>query len=89
MVIKIDMWKAYDLVNWSVILNVLGKFGFSNKFCKLVEECVKISWYSVMMNGTYKGFFQPARGLCQGGSTLSIFVYCDGRGIIQTSQATI
>ncbi|KAF5468900.1 hypothetical protein F2P56_013011 [Juglans regia] len=64
--VKIDMEKAYDRVDWKFLLNVLKSFGFSSQFCNLVKECVQTPWFSIMMNGTYKGFFQPARGLRQG-----------------------
>lgn len=55
--IKIDMSKAYDRVDWGFLLNVLHAFGFLNKFCQLIEECVKSPWFSVMMNETFKGLF--------------------------------
>ncbi|XP_031287891.1 uncharacterized protein LOC116146622 [Pistacia vera] len=64
--VKIDMAKAYDHVDWKFLLNVLTSFGFSSQVCNLVRECVTCPWFSIMMNGTSKGFFQPARGLRQG-----------------------
>lgn len=60
-VMKIDMAKTYDRVHWDFLLDVLQGFGFNKKFCQLIAECVKSLWFSVMMNGTYKGFFKPSR----------------------------
>lgn len=60
------MAKAYDRVDLGFLLEVLKAFGFSSTFCRLVEECIKSPWFSAMMNGTFKGFFQPIRGLRQG-----------------------
>ncbi|XP_035540358.1 uncharacterized protein LOC118344262 [Juglans regia] len=41
-------------------------FGFSDSVCQIIANCVQSQWFSVMMNGTLKGFFQSARGLRQG-----------------------
>ncbi|XP_062166988.1 uncharacterized protein LOC133873282 [Alnus glutinosa] len=51
---KIDMAKAYDTVDWEFLLKVLNAFGFSLGFCKLISNCVSSSWFSVVMNGTSK-----------------------------------
>ncbi|KAK3188489.1 hypothetical protein Dsin_028050 [Dipteronia sinensis] len=64
--VKLDMAKAYDRVNWSFLLEVFKAFGFSDSFSKLIKKCVESPWFSVMMNETFKEFFQPARGLRQG-----------------------
>lgn len=74
MVIKIDMFKAYDRVNWSFLLNVLTNLGFFRKFCNLVVECVQTPCYLIMMNDTYKNFFQLTRGLHQG-NPLSTYLF--------------
>jgi hypothetical protein len=62
---KIDMAKAYDTVDWEFLLKVLNAFGFSLGFCKLISNYVSSSWFSVVMNGTSKGFFKAGRGLRQ------------------------
>ncbi|XP_042956358.1 uncharacterized protein LOC122292186 [Carya illinoinensis] len=64
--IKLDMSKAYDRVDWNFILHVLDAFGFSSEFCMLIKACITTPWYSVMMNGTSLGFFKGERGLRQG-----------------------
>lgn len=64
--VKIGMAKAYDIVDWGFLLKVLNAFGFSPNFCRLVQGCVGLPWFSVMMNGTYKGFFKSTWGLRQG-----------------------
>ncbi|XP_035545050.1 uncharacterized protein LOC109016147 [Juglans regia] len=65
-VLKLDMAKAYDRVDWDFLLGVLFAFGFSNSFCSLIRECISTPWYSILMNGTTKGFFKGGRGLRQG-----------------------
>ncbi|KAF5462658.1 hypothetical protein F2P56_018646, partial [Juglans regia] len=64
--IKLDMAKAYDRVNWDFLLHVIRAFGFSDIVCQIIANCVQSQWFSVMMNGTFKGFFQSAKGLRQG-----------------------
>lgn len=66
MMLKIDMAKAYDRVDWGFLLEVLHAFSFSNNFCKIIDVCVKSPWFSVIMNGTYKGYFQASQGLRHG-----------------------
>ncbi|XP_022869151.1 uncharacterized protein LOC111388627 [Olea europaea var. sylvestris] len=64
--IKVDMAKAYDRVEWHFLLHVLSSFGFPMMFCKLIEQCISTPWFSVMMNGTMQGFFKSTRALRQG-----------------------
>lgn len=56
-VIKVDMEKAYDSIDWVFVLHVRTCFGFSPGVCGLVKQCITTSWFSVVMNGTAKGFF--------------------------------
>ena len=35
-VIKLNIMKAYDRVNWDFLFKVLDKFGFSKKWCRWV-----------------------------------------------------
>ncbi|XP_042964784.1 uncharacterized protein LOC122299013 [Carya illinoinensis] len=64
--IKIDMAKAYDSIEWGFLIHVLCAFGFSMQFCDLIKSCVSSPWFSVTMNGVSKGFFKGERGLRQG-----------------------
>lgn len=43
MMLKINMAKTYDKVDWGFLLEVLQAFGFSNNFCKFIKVCVKSS----------------------------------------------
>ena len=64
--IKVDMAKAYDRVDWNFLLEVFRCFGFSLSFCDLIRACISNIWYYVLLNGTMRGFFQGGRGLRQG-----------------------
>ncbi|XP_042980090.1 uncharacterized protein LOC122310271 [Carya illinoinensis] len=54
-VLKIDMAKAYDSMNWDFLIHALASFGFSEGVCSLVHQCISSPWYSVVMNGIPKG----------------------------------
>lgn len=66
MAIKIDLAKAYDRVEWCVLLKVLDRLDFSSQFYNLVMECVATARFSVLLNGSPYGFFAAERGLRQG-----------------------
>lgn len=66
MAIKIDLAKAYDRVEWDVLLHVMSLLGFGDSFCNLVRLCVSTSKFSLLINGSPYGFFTAQRGLRQG-----------------------
>ncbi|XP_035546844.1 uncharacterized protein LOC118348725 [Juglans regia] len=51
--VKLDMAKAYDRVNWGFLLEVFRAFGFSDNFCRLIRQCVESPWFSIMRNETF------------------------------------
>lgn len=63
---KVDMAKAYDSVEWDFLLHVMEAFGFSLQVCNLIRNCISSPWFSVIMNGVSKGFFKGGRCLRQG-----------------------
>ncbi|KAL0294090.1 UNVERIFIED_CONTAM: hypothetical protein Sradi_6903600 [Sesamum radiatum] len=64
--IKVDLQKAYDMVNWDYLLAVLRLFKFPNRFILWVEQCITTASFSISLNGTVHGFFPGTRGLRQG-----------------------
>ncbi|KAL0442249.1 UNVERIFIED_CONTAM: hypothetical protein Sradi_0163800 [Sesamum radiatum] len=64
--IKVDLQKAYDMVNWDYLLAVLRLFRFPNRFILWVEQCITTASFSISLNGTIHGFFSSTRGLRQG-----------------------
>ncbi|XP_073133406.1 uncharacterized protein [Henckelia pumila] len=65
-ILKLDMAKAYDRVQWSFLLDVLRRFGFSEQVVRMVRACISFCKFSVNVNGTPAGFFASSRGLRQG-----------------------
>ncbi|KAL0307384.1 UNVERIFIED_CONTAM: hypothetical protein Scaly_2984900 [Sesamum calycinum] len=64
--IKVDLQKAYDMVDWGYLLAVLRLFGFPDKFISWVEQCITTASFSISLNGENHGFFNSGRGLRQG-----------------------
>ncbi|XP_026378163.1 uncharacterized protein LOC113272559 [Papaver somniferum] len=50
--IKLDMFKAYDKIEWDFLEKVLTKMGLSNHWVNLINQCVSTVSYSVLLNGS-------------------------------------
>lgn len=46
-ILKLDMRKAYDRVNWGYLLEVLKQFGFSEQWRNLIFNCISFPWFSI------------------------------------------
>ena len=65
-IIKLDMEKAFDRIEWRSIAEVLRRFGFATAVIDLVDVCVKENHFSLLVNGHSTPFFTASRGLRQG-----------------------
>lgn len=66
MVIKIDLHKVCDNLNWGFLEKNLKDFGFLNLLIRLILFFLKESSIMVLWNGEKQAPFQPGRGLRQG-----------------------
>ncbi|GJR05390.1 RNA-directed DNA polymerase, eukaryota [Tanacetum coccineum] len=74
LIFKVDFEKAYDLVRWDFLDDVLKKFGFGNKWCTWIQSCLRSSRGSIIINGSPTEEFQFFKGLKQG-DPLSPFLF--------------
>ena len=66
MVVKLDMSKAYDRVEWECLQLIMRKLGFHEKWISIVMRCVSSMKYGIRVNGQPCGQIRPTRGLKQG-----------------------
>lgn len=66
--IKVDIRKAFDSVNWDFLLKVLEAQEFPPLFRSWIKECVCSTRFSIAINGELAGFFEGKKGLRQGDS---------------------
>ena len=62
---KLDIEKAYDQINWNLLLWVLQKMGLNDKWVSWIRWCISTASFSVLINGSLVGFFRRSRGLRQ------------------------
>jgi hypothetical protein len=66
MLCNLDLEKMYDHVNWEFLLYLLKRCRFGEILRDLIEHCISMVRFSILMNGTPSGFFSSSRGLRQG-----------------------
>ncbi|KAL9241026.1 hypothetical protein vseg_015186 [Gypsophila vaccaria] len=64
--LKVDMQKAYDTIEWGFVNQHLSMLQFPTAFQTLLMECITTASYSISVNGETFGFFKGHRGLRQG-----------------------
>lgn len=65
MVMKLDLEKAYDKVNWDFLEASLDHFGFPEKFITIIMRCVRTTSLSILWNRETTAAFKPSQGLRQ------------------------
>ena len=66
MLVKLDMSKDFDRVEWGFVRGVMERLGFDGKWISLIMQCISSISYSDIINGEAYGSITPIRGLRQG-----------------------
>ncbi|XP_078165206.1 uncharacterized protein LOC144559912 [Carex rostrata] len=65
-VLKADLAKAFDRLNWSYLFALLPEYGFSPTLCNWIKACITSSKFTIIFNDKGDGFIKLKRGLRQG-----------------------
>lgn len=72
--LKLDMEKANDNVNWDVLEEILSIFGFGKIWRNWIRECISTPRFLVIINGEPIGYFRYERGLRKG-DPISAYIF--------------
>ncbi|GKC39819.1 putative RNA-directed DNA polymerase, eukaryota, reverse transcriptase zinc-binding domain protein [Tanacetum coccineum] len=72
--LKVDFEKAFDSLNWSFLDSIMSQMGFSNKWRKWIEACLKLAYASVLINSSPTPEFKLEKVIRQG-DPLSPFLF--------------
>jgi hypothetical protein len=64
--LKLDMRKAYDLLEWTYLEAIMIKPGFHSSWVEMVMRLVTTVFFQVLFNGGKLDEFTPTRGVRQG-----------------------
>jgi len=65
-ILKIDLRKAYDCLEWGFMRFLLAKIGLNSNMIRWIMACMENVNYDVIINGMPSSYFLAARGLRQG-----------------------
>eukprot|EP00253_Pinus_taeda_P017832 PITA_17832 len=65
-ILKIDLQKAYNCLDWELLRCLLAKIGLKSHSINWVMSCVENVRYPIIINGMPSPFFSAERGLRQG-----------------------
>jgi hypothetical protein len=66
LILKIDIKKSYDCINWDYLRLILLQCGFGLPTKNWIMECITSTTFSILINGESMRFFNTERGLRQG-----------------------
>lgn len=74
---KLDIRKAYDTLEWQFLQQVLSGLNFPPEFINWIMTCLSTVSFSIALNGRSYGFIKGKRGLRQG-DPMSLLLFVVG-----------
>lgn len=65
-ILKVDLKKTFESLNWDFILLILRALRIPESFVSLIAQCITTTRFSVAINRELGGYFKGSRGLRQG-----------------------
>ncbi|XP_056688055.1 uncharacterized protein [Spinacia oleracea] len=84
--IKVDLKKAYDSLEWPFLKSMMQELGFSDLFIKWVMQCLSTVSYSILVNGFPTMPITAKKGLRQG-DPMSPYLFALGMEYLSRSLA--
>ena len=77
MSLKLNMSKAYDLVEWEFLERLMHHLDIEERMIKIIMSCLQSISYAILLNGQLVGNINPTRGIHQGDRlSLYLFLLC-------------
>ncbi|RVW81060.1 Transposon TX1 uncharacterized 149 kDa protein [Vitis vinifera] len=61
LLLKLDIEKTFDHVNWNFLIDVMSRMGFGHKWINWMKWCWSTATFSILINGCPTGFFRSSR----------------------------
>jgi hypothetical protein len=64
--IKLDLSKSFDILNWNYILIIMAAFGFNEIWIQWIHSLLSMALFSMLVNGFPSPTFSPFICICNG-----------------------